>query len=141
MKKNKGSVDGFITTGIMMLMLLIVLLVSVHFVKILTIKRELNQIGRDYLLRLEENGTLTTEEQNALKDELARHNITTYALTYNKDNTRKVFGEQVSIEINMEATPEELGLSKVYSYIKDKIKFRVYYSSMMKGNSIENTEG
>lgn len=133
-KKRKGNVADLIGTAICLLFLLVVVLSSVHFYKILEVKREISVITRGYSLLLEEHGELTTTEVTEMKNRisaLSDSGFSNITVTYNDTNTKRNHGQEVSLLVEVVATRKELGLSKVYDYIKDSYTFkeRLYSTS------------
>lgn len=124
MKKNfirerEGNAGDILATSICLLTLLVVLITTVHYVKIMELKRIINNYAREYVLILEENGELTSTEVQELKSKITSLGFSHVDIAYNDTNTKVDYGKQVSLYVGVTASYQELGLSKVYSYIKD----------------------
>ena len=132
MIKRQGNAGDIIGTSLCLLTILIVLITTVHFIKILECKRMINNQAREYLLILEEKGQLTTTEVGNLTSSINDMGFSNVTVTYNGTNTRVNYGQQVSISVVVNATWRELGLSKVYGFIKDNYVIAVKLYSTAK---------
>lgn len=124
-KKHDGNLGDLLATATCLLVLLMVFITSVHFIKIMECKRYVNNYARDYLLILEEEGTLTNAQVGNLKKQIADMGFSESNITvvFNENNTKVGYGKEVSLEISVTADWQELGLSKVYDFIGDNYVF------------------
>jgi hypothetical protein len=58
-RKHKGNLADMLGTGLCIIVLLTILMAMVHYMQVLYVKRDVANIGREYLLILEEKGELT----------------------------------------------------------------------------------
>jgi hypothetical protein len=116
-RENGNAVGDIVGSAICLMAILGVMIVSLHFLKILEAKRQVNILARDYLLVLEEQGELTSANQSQLQSRLNAMGFSHVTITYNGSNTKKNHGEEVSIEISISATPAELGISPIWGLI------------------------
>ncbi len=129
LKRHKGS--GFVDllgTGMCMIILLALLTVSIQYMKVLTVQRDIENIGRQAILRLETTGNLKASDINELKGMIEAMGYTDYTIVFNSDNTAKHFGDSISISIVVRAAASELhamGISHT---------FNVYMVSICKGD-------
>lgn len=137
-QRKQGNIADIIGTSICLLALVIVFMSFVHFCTLIEYKRQLNEVARDYLLKIETTGTLTAQEVNDLQ--LAVNNLRpdpskgTYVVTttFNGTNTAARYGEDVSINIQVQASYDAMGLTKMYGFIKDEYVFEANYYSTSK---------
>lgn len=132
-KTKRGGMEGFLSTAICMFTLIVVLAMAVNYITLVTVKRSINNYGRDMLLRLEEQGELLDADVSEFENKLADEGINDYSITFNGNNTEVGHGETVSVEIEAEALPSEIGLHPVFNYVRDKYTFHIYLESVMKG--------
>lgn len=135
--KRNGNIADIIGTAICLLSLMIVFISFVHFCAIIEYKRQLNDIARDYLLKVETTGELTVDEMNQLTldiNDIRPENVGTYVVTvnFNGDNTPARYGEDVSVSVNVVASYDALGLTQFYGMIKDSYEFSANYESTSK---------
>ncbi len=70
MKRQKGSIGDFMSTGLCLLGMTAVMLVYLGCARLIQTKTEISQIARKYILRMETAGMLTDEDRSALFGEL-----------------------------------------------------------------------
>ncbi len=134
-KTKEGGMEGLLSTAICMFVILITLVMVVNFIGLLTAKRHINHEARSMLLRLEENGELTTSDTLDFKQRMTGMGLdeSSYTITYNETNVKKNHGEIVSLDVDVEATPSQLGLLRVFDYIQDTYQMSIHLESMMRG--------
>jgi len=130
--KNQGSMMDMVGTSLCILFILVVVITSIHFYKLLEVKRHLNDYARDYILILEEHGELTADEVSDLITRMNELGFNNVSVTYNGDNSLSRHGEEVSIDIVIVTNPTELRISKVYDFILDNYTFSVHRASTAK---------
>ncbi len=139
MKKEKeGNVEDILATGMVLLVILFIAITMIHFVVIQEVKRDISNVARDYMLSLEENGTLTSQSITSLKSNISSLGFDSshIEVIFNEQedgtNGQKVdYGEEVNLTIILNTNYQELGLSKVDGIIKDtyEIKKSIYSTS------------
>ena len=112
-KKHKGNLGDILGTGMCLVVLLIVLMAMVHYMQVLYVKRDVANIGREYLLILEEQGELTAADIDSCKNKIESMGFHTYTITFNGDNHKKNYGQEVSIDIQITANRQEMRLSNL----------------------------
>ena len=131
LRRHKGSGLGDILgTGMCIVILLTLLTVSIQYMKVLTVKRGIENLARDAILILETTGQLHNVDQ--LGEQIADMGFHDYAITFNEDNSAKHFGEDISVEIVVRATAAELGPLSVLG-LGPSYTFRSRLISICKG--------
>lgn len=110
-RKHKGNLADMLGTGLCIIVLLTILMAMVHYMQVLYVKRDVANIGREYLLILEEKGELTPADIQNCKDKIESMGFHTYTITYNGDNHKKIYGQEVSIDIVITASRQEMKLT------------------------------
>ena len=113
--KHKGFSD-ILGSLICIVAMITVIIIGVYFFRLLEIKKDVNAQARSAMLILEQQGELTSDDVNNIKSLIMKlgfdeSNIT---VTFNGDNTKAEYGEEVSIYVKATATYEELGISKIF---------------------------
>lgn len=70
-RKSKGSLLDFMTVGISLLAMVVVVMVYLNLSQLMLTKLEISQISRKYILRMETKGYLDEGDKSALLLELA----------------------------------------------------------------------
>ena len=130
--KHKGNLGDILGTGMCIVIMLMLLTVSIQYMQVLTIKRNVEQVSRQALLMLETSGELKTADKTALGNQLRDMGFTNYTITFNTNNTKKAYGETVSVVITARGTPANLGLVKAVGIIKDNYEFKTTLYSIAK---------
>lgn len=81
MRQEKGSIGNIMATGICLLAVTVVMLSYMDDVLLIRQKTEINQIARQYILRMETVGYLTAEDRIELEGELQGIGVTSLSLT------------------------------------------------------------
>ena len=98
MKKEKGNVGDFVTTGICMLFLTILVISFLDHVNLIETKQEVNQIVRKYILRMETIGGLQESDRLELIRELESAGVTEISLEgTSRDGTG--YGETICLQV------------------------------------------
>ena len=106
--------------------------------KIVGVKRELNTINKAALLSLESDGELNSTYINNLYDNLhtTYEDVTVYVngatVPYGSGSTKAYNGETVSVEIVINATVRELGLTSIWGAFTDDYEIRSKLYSLSK---------
>ena len=134
LKKNTardGNMADLIGTAICLLFILVIVITSVHFYKMLVVKRNIDNVARGYLLTMEEQGELTDSDISNLKTEIGQMGFSDIEVN-NNNGVKSDHGERIVLGVTVRATRQELGLSKVYDYIKDTYTFETTLYSTSK---------
>ena len=129
---NKGNIGDILGTSICLFFFIAIFILAVHFVRILDVKRTVDAKARQYLLILEEKGELDTTDLNDLATDFDNMGFHNYTVTYNDTNVKKQYGERVSIEIVVNASIEELGISHIFNLFADEMPFASRLESISK---------
>ncbi len=116
---------------------MIVFISFVHFCALIEFKRQLNDVAREYLLKVETTGKLETAELQSFENDVnairPRPNGTyTVTVSYNDGSGPARYGENVNVRANVVASYDALGLTKIYSLIRDDYEFDAHYYSTSK---------
>lgn len=76
MKKQRGSIGDFLSTGLCLLAMTAVMVVYLGCAGLIQTKTQISQIARKYILRMETMGMLTDEDRSALFGELEAAGVT-----------------------------------------------------------------
>jgi len=98
MKRERGSIGDFMSAGICMLAMTLLMLAYMDNVWLIHRKSQVSQIARQYILRMETVGYLTEEDRVALNRELDEAGVTDVAL----NGTTMVpvtYGDIITLEI------------------------------------------
>lgn len=80
MKKDGGRIDKYITFMISLLLTAIITVILVLNMGLLQCKIDINQIARQYILRMETVGYLTADDRNEMVDKLTELGVTDISL-------------------------------------------------------------
>lgn len=136
--KRHGNIADIMGTSICLMFLVVIFMSFVRFCSLIEYKRQLNEVARDYLLKIETTGKLSDQELTDLENEILdiRPNkdkgTYTYTITFNEDNHPAQYGENVSINIIVNASYDAMNLQKMYEWIKDEYVFEANYYSTSK---------
>lgn len=130
--KRNGNIGDILGTSICIFFFLTIFIISVHFIKLLDVKRNVDALTRQYLLVLEEQGELSTSDIAALRESIEKMGFSTYSIRYNETNVKQSYGKKVSMEVLIEASIEELGISNLFSLFTDMIPFASRLESVSK---------
>lgn len=76
MRKEKGSIGDFLAVGIWMLFLSLLMIRYMDSVGVIQEKEQVNQLARQYILRMETVGCLTAQDQSSLLNSLQQMQVT-----------------------------------------------------------------
>lgn len=107
-KRKAGIVDGILLSVICILIITAMLVILTDVLILLNYSNNIDQLTRKYILLLETEGTVNKQEiENKIND----MGYSTYTVIVNNGATAPVeFGETVTLQITVEATPQELDL-------------------------------
>ena len=122
LSRHEGNIADILGTSLCLIILLTVLLTTIQYMRILNIKRAVENTGREYLLYLEEQGELKSNQLTDLRTKLTGMGFadSSIEVTYNENNTRKGYAQEVSLQIHINATRHEMGLSPVAGFVRDR---------------------
>ena len=107
MKKKPGMMLDFMTVGISILAMSIVLIAYIGNVNLMLKKSEVNQIARKYILQMETKGYLTEADKSSLLLDLETIGLQQISIN-GTTNTQVHYGEIIQLQIN--------GVMKGYAY-------------------------
>lgn len=99
MKKDRGNVANLMITGIFLLAMTAMMLAYMENAKLIQCKLEVNQIAREYILRMETKGYLDSEDRLSLLWKLQEEGMTQVDLegtTYEEVG----YGEPIVLKIS-----------------------------------------
>ena len=98
------------------------------------IKKTINAEARNGILYLEQNGELSADNINNIKKYLGTlgFSLSNIKISFNTDNKKVKYGEEVSLTIEAVATNSELGMSQAAGLFKDKYTFKTTLHSISK---------
>lgn len=137
-KKKDGNIGDLIATMVCLLFIITIMFGMVSFMKIISVKRDVQTISKSALLTLESQGGLTSADINALYDGLHNNfsDVAVYVngslVSYGNKSSIAYNGETVSIEIKIKATPTELGLTAIWGAFTDDYEISSKLSSISK---------
>lgn len=132
LSKHKGNVGDILGTTLCIFIMLTLLTVSIQYMKILTVKRQVDEIAREAVLILETQGNLTATDISDLSQQLEGIGFRHYTLTYNDTNEDRSYGDKVVIDININATASEMGLVSAAGLIRNNYNFNIHLVSVCK---------
>ena len=130
--KHKGSLGDILGTAMCIVIMLTLLTVSIQYMKILTVRRNIEALARGYLLVLETTGELSAPHEDELSDSLRSMGFSNFTITYNDSNVARTFGEMVSLDIDIRAAAAELGLTRAAGFVRDSYDFKIHLVSISK---------
>ncbi len=80
MKKRDGSVLDILTVLFAVLAVLVIMIAYLGCVKVITVKEDVSQVARKYILRMETVGYLTAADQAYMEQELQKLGMTDISL-------------------------------------------------------------
>lgn len=105
-KKEQGNSD-FFASIIVIFALSILMIGFVNIMRDLNTKTTIDQVARQYILKLETNGELTSTDIDKLKTDLLNINAVAQVagkddikVVYNTNNTKRSYGEPVTLSID-----------------------------------------
>lgn len=111
LKKKEAGASDLIASMVVVLALTVFVLFFIHAIGDVETRTRIDQVARKYILRMESTGTLTTDEENAIKAEL--QNIPsvkqavglggTITVTSNAKNTNAGYGNVITLRIDCPA--------------------------------------
>lgn len=144
-REKEGSMEDILATSVVLFVILFVVISMFHFITIMEVKRNVDAYARDYILILEENGTLKTSQVTSLKNSVASIGTVSGVNRFQKDNVEVVFnacddgtvnqkqdyGEEVNLTVILHTNYKELGLTKIDGIIQENydIAVSVYSTS------------
>ncbi|MBR1771326.1 MAG: hypothetical protein IJ747_04795 [Lachnospiraceae bacterium] len=98
MKREQGSVADLMAAGIFLLALTVVMLAYMEDARLIRQKMEVQQLARQYILRMETTGYLTQEDRQALCEELETLGVTAPDVS-GSTLAEVAYGERIVLEI------------------------------------------
>lgn len=135
MKKHRGSYDALIGYGIGLIAICLIMVCSVHFIRLIECKRQVSLVARQCLLYLEEEGELSAQSRERIEERLTALGFGTFEVTCNGDNTRRRYGEEVSVSIHVDATLDEIGIWQIWGLHDDRYEFNETLYSVCKSQA------
>lgn len=108
MRKNEGTIMDFVTIGIMLLVISILLVMYLNVLNLVNKKASIGQVARKYILKMETVGCLSSSDKSLLLEELKEVGLENVDLTgttfnmvgYGNDIILCVQGTVVGDELN-----------------------------------------
>lgn len=134
--KSKGNAGDILGTGFCLTLILIVLWAGIQYMQLLMIKRDVENVGREFVLLLEQNGELTDENKEKLDTRISGIFPSSQSITYtyNEDNTKRGYGEEVSLYLKIVVSSSDLRLRSVNAIFKNSYTFETKQYSTAKHN-------
>lgn len=118
--KSRGDVGDIIGSALCIFFFLAIFSVSVHYVKILTVKQNVDALAREYILIEEQEGFLTTTDISDIQSSLNNMGFSNYTISCNGFGYPKAnYGEKVNIDIVVNTNPHELQISNLFNVWND----------------------
>lgn len=128
-RKKDGSMTDLLGASICLLCLMVVMVCLINFSAMVDYKREINSVTRSALLLLEQQGELTKTDVNAFTTGLnglfdgnptIKLTVNGSPLKADGSSVKMYNGNEVSVKVEISATTEQLGLTKVWGIFKDE---------------------
>lgn len=118
--KSRGDVGDIIGSALCIFFFLAIFSVSVHYVKILTAKQNVDALAREYILIEEQEGFLTTTDISDIQSSLNNMGFSNFTISCNGFGYPKAsYGEKVNIDIVVNTNPHELQISNLFNVWND----------------------
>lgn len=118
--KSRGDVGDIIGSALCIFFFLAIFSVSVHYVKILTAKQNVDALAREYILIEEQEGFLTATDISDIQSSLNNMGFSNYTISCNGFGYPKAnYGEKVNIDIVVNTNPHELQISNLFNVWND----------------------
>lgn len=134
-KTHKGSGFGdVLATGVCLVVIMALIIAGVHFFKLMEIKKSINTEARAGLLMLEQKGELTEKDVETIVKSISKIGFKSenIKVTFNGENKKVEYGEEVSITIEAVTTYKEIGMSEIFGIFKNEYKYRTTLRSISK---------
>lgn len=134
MKKKRGEVEEFFVQILGIIFAFAIMIYGIYYAKTIIVYNNANQIAREYILRMETNGFLSSEDIENLKTEAGKagmNNVSIDASATQPGDTK--YGDKVTLTINFDEQVKKINLS--YFNPKDepdKISVEITKSSTAK---------
>lgn len=115
---EKGNIIDQLGSIIVMAFVFAMILAFAAYGKIVQAKLSINNIAKEYLYRMEQNGLMTSEDMAEMTEKLANEGITVIENGFNGTTTEQVpYGEEVILICNVEFENPLYSVFKEGSYI------------------------
>lgn len=122
-KKKAGTGTSFIIAAITMVAILVLMMMQVDSTTNVTRVQKVEQIGREYLLRMESDGCLTQSEQTNLQTELTSlgyvSNIVITAPT-----SAAGYGEKITLKIEYDMQVKKMSGTDLFQIKRTEVTMR-----------------
>ncbi len=136
LRKSKGDLGDILGTTLCLFLILMTLWASIQFIQLMMIRRSVDNVGREFVLLLEQQGELTSADMAKVTERVKEifPDNPSIAVTYNETNTKKGYGEEVSFELVVTVNASDLDIASISGVFKDTYVFRTKQYSTAKHN-------
>jgi len=134
-KKRDGNFGDILGTALCIVLLLTIMLALIQYMQLLYVKRDIDNIGREYLLLLEQQGELTPTDVANCKQKLQDMGFLTSPITIdfnNHTNTKVNYAQEVSIYIEIQALATEMRVNSAIPGFRSTYTFHTELYSIAK---------
>ncbi len=131
-KKRKGNVAEFIAVFLFLMFMIVILSSCLNIYKVMLIKSKTDAEARKYLLVLEQKGELTEQNIKSIEADLKKYGLKNITVTFNLGLGKKTYGADVSIIIDADGIPADIGLIQSNKAWKKTFHFHAEQSSISK---------
>lgn len=110
LKKREGSVADFIGVLLFLVFMIVILSSSLNSYKVMLLKNKTDAEARKYLLVLEQKGELVEQNVTKIEKELRELGLSNIVVTFNEGLGKRAYGAEVSICIDADGKPKDIGL-------------------------------
>ena len=136
LRKSKGNMGDILGTTFCLFLILITLWASIQFIQLMMIRRSVDDVGREFILLLEQKGELDSADRAKLDTRIRElfPNNPDIAVTYNETNVKKGYGQEVSLEIRVTVGASDLDIMRMGGVFKETYTFTTKQYSTAKHN-------